>query len=162
MLSGWEYGWEARWGHPWAWDGAFRRLRGGSTRFIDGVGGGRKVPWAPVHPHPPLSCLRRPFELAPALCSGYEGAQTGHLKLPTVGLGFGLFLSFGFQGEQVERNVPAPGTGGTSRPACVLWSMQCPRPRVVIQARPSCCLLALPTRLLETLFPRPTFPLQRL
>ena len=114
MLSGLEYGQEARQGHPWAWDGAIRRLRGGCIRFIDGVGGAaeKSPPWAPDHPHPPLSCLRRPFELAPALCSGYKGAQTGDLKLPTMGLGFGLFLSFGFQGEQVERNVPAPGTAG--------------------------------------------------
>lgn len=83
------------------------------TFYRWGGGAAEKSPlWAPDHPHPPLSCLRRPFELAPALCSGYEGAQTGDLKLPTVGLGFGLFLSFGFQGEQVERNVPAPGTAG--------------------------------------------------
>ena len=84
--------------------------------------------------------------MAPALCSGYEGAQTGDLKLPTVGLGFGLFLSFGFQGEQVERNVPAPGAGGTSRPACAHWSIQCPQPRVVTlrPGPPAACRLSPP------------------
>ena len=39
-----EYGQEARQGHPWAWDGAIRRLRGGCIRFIDGVGGRQKSP----------------------------------------------------------------------------------------------------------------------
>ena len=118
--------------------------------------------WGQQKSHPPLSCLRRPFELAPAMCSGYEGAQTGDLKLPTVGLGFGLFLSFGFEGEQVERNVPAPGAGGTSRPACAHWSIQCPQPRVVTlrPGPPAACRLSPPGSW-KTLFPGPKFPLQR-
>lgn len=147
-------------GSLWAWDGAFRRYRGLSTPFTDGRGG-RKAPRSPhTHPRPPHSCLKRPFELASALCSGYEGAQTGDLKLPTVGLGFGLFLSLGFQGEHPERTVPTPGPQASLHPL-VRAAPSAPnpprrrRPGPGSRSRPgppAPCLLATPSSW-KTLFP---------
>lgn len=54
------------------------------------------------------------------------------MKLPIMGFGFGHFLSFHFQREQPERNVPTPQISGQLG---LLVHAMAPRPQIHLNAR---------------------------